>query len=1031
MKKILFIIISLLVVFSMTVTVSAATIDMLVAGVGMDEERTVYVTVLYANAEEAQQSTLLVIKENESIVTAPDSAFRHIAQKTVEGNCVKYEFNMAKDDRVGTYDLYVGGSKIEAPDSTKITFDMTNATTIKFVENSTNTEILPSVLVSANIGQAVDVSAYGAETVEYEGVMYKRDNTNVATYTPTEKTGEVVITYTLDDVATIEEVSATVIEGNNPILPTTLDAITAEGVATTVTVSSWDFSELVTGENTVYGMCNETSKKAVANVTVLPLSFEMDETTSKGKADNNITFDEAMYAFFRIEFDMVINQISDTGANFGYGGMKWGSGAFNISPNGGNLKVIGGNKKGTSDGGTTIKSGVKAGETYRILVEADPVSDTFSVYATASDGKIYTVLDKTFRKEQSPDAINTINLRGNNVADGGLTLKNIKVCSAPLVNVNFVNEKGEVVKAVQCNANESMVYTINKSETYFASSDGTAAIYEIPETEVTGEAEVVVYPIKDKWAVLEDAYVEGGQVKGINKAYPTYHVFVASANGDDRAPIKDADGVSITDGVHTPATLGSTRVGFFQFPVISAGEGQLVYANFYVTSWHANTFTNSNKSIRLAGYAVNDASWVEVGEQGSYIASTAPLLEGFTEPMFTPSYAYVADYISLDITEAMKKAYELGLETITIRLNAGWGAAYIAERESCVAGAAFEGLASYLSIADGGKTVSVTGASKVTKNGSCVANASDGFTVATGDTVRMYSDDDSVVAFTDGAKIYGLNSGSTDAIEILSGDYTATTAGVEMVEGAQVRVGGGVDAETGKIGEGSGLRFISTINYNDSLASIPGAEYGVKITAEGSDADAVIIPAKKWQKEGEVFTSAITNLAVSNFNRNFTATAYVKVDGQTFDGNSTTRSIYQVARGLLEKGFDGSFGESNDQNGKYDEMSEDLINVLNAYVNQTGIRLGFSTEGLSEYTGTNGAYSGDGAFFEVSEAKVQGTTYTIKLTPVGKAVIDTRIATEYVRINNNNSAIKTLVTISENGDGTYTLKFDAATLIKQ
>ncbi len=1026
MKKIFFVIISIVLALSMAITSSAATIQSLVAGVGMDSGRTVHVTVVYASPEEAQKSTLLVIKEGESIVTAPDSSFRHIDQKTVTGNSVKYEFNMAIGDRVGTYDLYVGGTKIDAPDSAKITFDMTNATTIKFVANGV--EILPSVLVSANIGQALDLSQYGADTVEYEGVMYKRDGTNAETFTPTASTGSVTITYTLDDVATIEKVSTTVIEGNSPILPMSLDAITAEGVETTVTISSWDLDNLTPGENVVYGTCNETSKLAEATVTVLPLSFELPETTSKGKADNNITFDDAMYAFFRIEFDMVINAVSDTGANFGYNGTKWGSGAFNISPNGGNLKLTGGNNKGTSDGGTTIKSGVKAGETYRILVEADPVTDTVSVYVTASDGTQYSVLDKTFRKEQSPDAINTINLRGNNVADGGLTLKNIKVCSAPLVDVNFVNEKGETVKAVQCNANENMSYTISEGEVYFASEDNTAAFYKIPETTVTGEETVTVYPVENKYAVLEDAYVEGGQVKGINKQYPTYHVFVASAGGDDRGPIQDADGNDIATA--TPSTLGSTRVGFFQFPVVNATEGELVYANFYVTSWHGNTFSNNNKSIRLAGYAVNDAAWVEAGELGSYTSATAPLLEGFTEPIFTPSYAYVADYITLDITEPMKKANAMNLETLTIRLNAGWGAAYIAERESCVAGAAYEGLASYLNIVQGGKTVAVSGADKVTKNGSVVPNAAEGFTLKEGDTVKMYSSAEGVVAFTDGEKVYAVENGKTAAFSPSDGEYAPATAGVEMVDGAQVRVGEGVNEETGKVGDGSGLRFITTVDYADSLASISGATFGVKITAEGSSAEAVDIPATLWQKKGEVYTSAITNLAEGNFNREFTATAYVTVDGQTFTGNSVTRSVYQVARGLLAKGFDGSYGENDDPNGNYDEMSEELLAVLNAYVNQTGIRLGFSTEGLSEYTGENGAYSGDGAFFEVSEASVSGTTYKVKLTPVGKAVINTNIATEYVRINNNNSKIKTLVTVTDNKDGTYILTFDASTLIK-
>ncbi|MBR5535825.1 MAG: hypothetical protein IKU60_04165 [Clostridia bacterium] len=1014
MKKIFTGVLSLIIALSMTVTSFASTIDMLVAGVGMDEGRTVHVTVLYSSVEEAQKSTLLVLKENESIVTAPDSSFRYIAQKNVIGTSVQYEFKMAKGDRVGTYDLYIGGTKIETPESTKINFDMTNATTVKFMANGE--EVLPSLLVNANIGQAFDISGFGPETVEHEGVLYNRSFSTPETFTPTAQTDEIVIYYTVDDIETIEEVGATVISGNTPVLPTVLNAVTADGVDTAVTISSWDFSDLKVGENTVYGTCNETGKKAVANVEVLPMAFELPETVSKGNGDNNITFTQAMYGLFRIEFDMVINKVSDTGANFGYNGTIWGSGAFNISPNGGSLKLIGGNKKGTSDGGSVIVEKVAAGDVYRILVEADPVTDKVSVYATASDGTKYTVLDKTFRKEQSPDAINTINLRGNNVADGGITLKNIRVSAGDMTEVKFVNEHGEAVKTVYCNTSESTKYTIPATEVYYKSGD-TAEIYTIPETEVTGNAEITVYPVEGRYPVLEDAYVEGGQVKGINKAYPTYHIYVASAVGDDRAPLVDADGVSVTTA--NPSTLASNRVGFFQFPVVDAGEGDLVYANFYVTGWHAQTFSNQNTSIRMAGYAVNDSSWVTVGEMGNYTSSKAPLLEGFTEPIFTPSYTNAAGYITLDVTEPMKKAKELNLETLTIRLNAAWGAAYVAEWESCVADGEYEGKASYINVVGGGKSVLVDGAAKVTKNGSVVTNAADGFTVGAEDTVKLYSDEEGIVAFTDGYKAYRVANGVTEALKLPEGEYFPASAGVKMVDGAQVRVGGGVDPQTGKVGEGSGLRFITTIDYTDSLANIENAEYGVSIVAEGSSADAVDIPATKWQQEGEVFTSAITNLAVGNFNRNYTATAYIKVDGQVFEGNSATRSIYQVARGLLAKGSD-SEGE---------DISASLLAVLNAYVNQTGIRLSFSTEGLSEYTGTNGAYSGEGAFFEVSDAKMVGTIYSVKLTPVGQAVIDTRMANEYVRINNNNSAVKTLVTVSDNGDGTYTLTFDATTLL--
>lgn len=1023
MKKVFAALISLIVAFSMALSASAATIDMFVAGVLLDADRTVHVTIVYGSPEAAQQSTLLLLKENISLVTAQDSDFKYIDQKRVTGNCAEYEFTLPEKDRVGTYDLYVGGNKIDAPDSTKICFDMTNATTIMFKDADTNTELLPAVLVNTNIGTAINLDNYGPKVVEYEGVSYMRQSSNEKTYTPTEAIGEVVISYAVASEMTIEKVSATVIDGNEPILPLTLNAEKADGTKTTVTVSSWDLSKLTVGENTVYGTCNETDEKAVANVMVHPLSFTLADTNSKGAGDNSITFPMDMSGAFKVEFDMVINAISDTGANFGYNGTKWSGSAFNITPNGGILKVVGGDKTGTKEE-VVIKDTVTKGETYRILVEADATTDTMSVYATAADGTVYSVLNKTFRKEQSPDAINTINLRGNSGAqDGDVAITNVKVSTGSIAAVTFVSETGEVVAKEYFDPSQGS-YKTTAQEVYFKHADGSAKIYAIPETEATENTTVTVYPVENKYAVIEDAFIDEGKIYGINTTNAN-NVFVAGAAAGtdydaDRGPIVDADGASVADGTHSPTTLARNRAGLFRFPVVKATENQAVFANFYVAKWHSYTFANSNKSIRLAGYAVNDSSWITNGEQGSYVASEALLLEGFTEPMFTNAHGNSAGYITLDITEAMKKANALGLTTLTIRLNTGYGAAYIAERESCVAGGTNEGKASYLSVVSAAKTATVTGADKVTRNGSVVVNAEDGFTMVAGDTVKMYSSQSGMVAFTDDVNIYALTNGATDAVELPAGEYRAVSAGVITIDGAQVRIGNGVDSATGKVGEGSGLRFVTIIDKSDSLANFEGVTYGVKVEAEDST-EVVDIPAVKWQQEDEVYTSAVTNLAETNFNRNFTATAYVKIGDQIFYGNSVTRSIYQVARGLLETG--------QDDIENIDELHQSLIDVLNAYVNQTGIRLGFTTEGLKEYDKEKGAYTGDGAFFEVSDATVNGTIYSIKLTPIGDAVINTDYANEYVRINNNNSQVKALVTVEENSDGTYTLTFDATTLL--
>ncbi|MBQ8541439.1 MAG: hypothetical protein IJ435_08205 [Clostridia bacterium] len=432
MKKFSTIVISLILTLVMTVSVSAASITGISVSVGTDSEREVQVTVNYNNPESAQTSTVLVVKEGESILTAENEDIDYVDQKEVNGNSVTYSLKMREKDRDGTYDLYVGGTAIEAPGKTQISFDV--QTLIRFVSSADlSTEIAQSVSVKSDLNAVIDLAAYAPDEIIYNGVAYTKDEDNKTSLTASLAVNTVNITYSLDAVAEIEEVSATVIEGNAPVLPTQLNATTMQGTPTVVNVTSWDLSNLSVGENTVYGKCADTDVSAVALVTVLPASFTLEDILSKGNSDNAVYLPHEIADEFAIEFDMVVNRVSDTGAQFGYNGTIWGSGAFGISPNGGTLRATGGNKNGTSDGGSVLKSTVTAGDVYRMLVWADASSDTFSVYATNSDGTVYTAENKTFRREQNPDMINTINLRGNGAADGDLEMRNIKVYHPSMV----------------------------------------------------------------------------------------------------------------------------------------------------------------------------------------------------------------------------------------------------------------------------------------------------------------------------------------------------------------------------------------------------------------------------------------------------------------------------------------------------------------------------------------------------------------------------------------------------------------------
>lgn len=110
-------------VFAMTAVASAATVDGLSASVATDEGRTISVTVTYGSAEAAQQSTILVVKHDTPITTLADADIKYIDQEAVSDNVITYNFKLLADDRAGVYDVYVGGTAVDAPDKAVFSFD--------------------------------------------------------------------------------------------------------------------------------------------------------------------------------------------------------------------------------------------------------------------------------------------------------------------------------------------------------------------------------------------------------------------------------------------------------------------------------------------------------------------------------------------------------------------------------------------------------------------------------------------------------------------------------------------------------------------------------------------------------------------------------------------------------------------------------------------------------------------------------------------------------------------------------------------
>ncbi len=122
-KILLVMALTLTVLFAMMAVASAATIESVEAGVAADAGRTISVTVVYGSPEAAQQSTVLVVKSGTALATLADSDIKYIDQEAVNDTTVTYTFKLLEADRVGTYDVYVGGTGVDAPEDTSFSFD--------------------------------------------------------------------------------------------------------------------------------------------------------------------------------------------------------------------------------------------------------------------------------------------------------------------------------------------------------------------------------------------------------------------------------------------------------------------------------------------------------------------------------------------------------------------------------------------------------------------------------------------------------------------------------------------------------------------------------------------------------------------------------------------------------------------------------------------------------------------------------------------------------------------------------------------
>lgn len=301
-----------------------------------------------------------------------------------------------------------------------------------------------------------------------------------------------------------------------------------------------------------------------------------------------------------------------------------------------------------------------------------------------------------------------------------------------------------------------------------------------------------------------------------------------------------------------------------------------------------------------------------------------------------------------------------------------------------------------------------TGSVAVLVNGEEITNQS--VEVAPGTEVVLVPGRDDVVAVGTQNGYYPVNTPIAIESDVSFADGVEYTLGITMVEGAQVRVGTSSLDETGKLDAraDSGIRFIALADYADTVINDESVEFGIKVVAENSDSAAYIKAEKFQNDDNRVFSAAIKNLSPSNYNRKYTAMGYALVtmangDVVEFNSESVTRSVYQVSVGIMKN----SSAEAED-NVPYN-IDEAVKNVLNAYINQTGIRLSYNSSGeMSARTSGSGAYSGD-VFFSVESTVLEDGGTRVVITPLDKTVDFANSVTiaswwkEYIRVNNNNT----------------------------
>ncbi|MCD8050013.1 MAG: hypothetical protein LUG52_10585 [Clostridia bacterium] len=359
---------------------------------------------------------------------------------------LRIHFRWLGSDTYGKFGLY----KVERNDSVLTT------TTIKYVD-SEGTEIATSQTIDGVIGDVIDLTDTDLvpNTISYSSNVYSYasaevDSTEVeGSYTVAASETTITLICETDAVTSVTPATAAVISGTTPVLPTTLDAETGKGNATTVSGITWTINEddiTNTGTTiktaTIYGSAEGITADITATVTVYPLSYELDDITCPANTSGVAAYAELLQAAtgdLVIEFEYTPNGVQNNWIYISNGQKLWSAGAIGF----GTSDTTAGSFNTQSSG--TVLGTVSTGTTYHMLVETT-VSDHTYTLTMASDGdNIWTNTD-SYRT--ASDSLDTI-VVSTNGASTSFTLTNIKVYDPDVVRaeytVNYVDTEGNTL----------------------------------------------------------------------------------------------------------------------------------------------------------------------------------------------------------------------------------------------------------------------------------------------------------------------------------------------------------------------------------------------------------------------------------------------------------------------------------------------------------------------------------------------------------------------------------------------------------